>query len=449
MKKNEKSKWRSMNQRIIQIFFCLFCLSILSCQPAPQSQSIVTSDIDHFWEAYDKIIASKDSAEQYQYLQSLFLDKGSPGLKAFMEARGYTPASYIEVINSYPLFWSSIRENTYEAKSYAKALELEVAKIEKLYPDLKPAKVYFTIGALMSNGTTMDSLVLFGAELALADENTVTKEFPDTRGHLRPYFDGNPIKQITFLASHEFVHTQQKITVGNHLLPQCVIEGVAEFVAVKARKKPSPTPAISYGEANTDQVRHRFQKEMFSPYTNNWLYNSFENEFETRDMGYYIGYAICEKYYDKADDKAQAIKEMIELDYNDDKALGKFVDQSEWFFQPLNELRARYEADRPEIIGVGPFKNGSQNVNPALTEITILFSSPMDERFRGFEYGPLGEDHVLRVVDFKGFSEDRTSATIEVKLERGKHYQLILSPVFRDKEGVPLKSYIIDVKTEN
>jgi len=431
----------------MRILLCFFCLAILACQPDSSPQNVITSDIDHFWEAYDKITTTKDSAQQYEYLQSLFIDKASPGLKAFMEVRRYTPASYIEVINDYPLFWTSVRENTYRANSYAKALQLEVDKIEKLYPELKPAKVYFTIGALMSNGTTRDSLVLFGAELALADEHTVTTEFPDSRGHLRPYFDGNPINQITFLAAHEFVHTQQRTTIGNHLLAQCVIEGVAEFVAVKARKKPSPTPAISYGKANDDRIRQRFLKELLSPHTHNWLYNSFENEFNTRDMGYYIGYAICEKYYEQATDKKQAIKEMIELDYNDEEALEKFVDQSGWFSEPLKELKAKYEGRRPEVVGIGPFENGSQNVDPALTEITILFSRPMDERFRGFEYGPLGEDHVLRIQDFKGFSEDGKSATVSVTLAPDKHYQLILSPRFRDREGTPLKPYIVDIKT--
>jgi hypothetical protein len=50
--------------------------------------------------AYDKISSTKDSSLQYDYLNKLFLEKGSPGLKAIMQARDYTAKSYVDAINN-------------------------------------------------------------------------------------------------------------------------------------------------------------------------------------------------------------------------------------------------------------------------------------------------------------------------------------------------------------
>jgi hypothetical protein len=37
---------------------------------------------------------------------------------------------------------------------------------------------------------------------------------------------------------------------------------------------------------------------------------------------------------------------MIELNYNDEKALNNFVDQSGYFEQPVTTIRAHYENER-------------------------------------------------------------------------------------------------------
>ena len=43
--------------------------------------NVITSDVKNFWNAYDKITAVKDTVQQYQYLKSLYLDKGTEGRK--------------------------------------------------------------------------------------------------------------------------------------------------------------------------------------------------------------------------------------------------------------------------------------------------------------------------------------------------------------------------------
>jgi hypothetical protein len=412
--------------------------------------SIVTYDIDHFWDAYDKIVTTKDSIQQYAYLNEIFIEKGSPGLKAIMEARNYTPQSYINAINRYPLFWNSIRANTQKANDMAHDIESDLAKIRKIYPDLKPSKIYFTIGALRTGGTTLDGMVLIGSEIAMGDAQTVTTEFPNTMSHLAPYFSTNPIQNVAFGNTHEYIHTQQKTTIGDNLLAQCVLEGVAEFVTVIGTGKQSSAPALEYGKHNNGPIRDLFAKQMFNSYLGIWLYSNEENKFDNvRDLGYYVGFAICEKYYAQAKDKPLAIKQMIALDYNNSSELGKFVDQSGYFEKSIARSKKVFDKDNPKVVGIKQFKNGSTNVDPGLKEITILFSKPMEEGFRSFELGPLGENNLLRLVKFLNFSEDKKAITFEIELKQSQQYQIIVGSGFMSKEENPLslRPYLIDFKT--
>jgi hypothetical protein len=423
--------------------FLLFLLTFSSVF----SQKIITTDIDNFWKAYDSIITTKDSIKQYNILNKLYFEKGSYGLKAIREVRNYTAKDYLDAINNYPLFWATIRENTIKAKVLATEIEMGIKQLKQLYLELKPASVYFTIGAFRTGGTTLDSAVLIGCEIAMADQTTVTAEFPKNLSHLKPYFATNPINNVSFLNVHEFVHTQQKKHDYN-LLNRSVYEGIAEFVAVKATGEASTVPAIAYGKLNNNKIREKFSKALLSANAiNNWLYNSVNNEFNMRDLGYYVGYAICEKYYEQAKDKKKAIKDMIELDYSNEKSFAKYINTSKYFDKDFKTLKADYENDRPKVISIKEFNNGASDVNTNIKIVSVTFSQPMNPNLRGFEFGPLGESNALFVKKFMGFSEDSKTMTFEVELTNDKKFQLELTDKFLNTDGVPLVPYLIDIKT--
>lgn len=427
----------------------ILCLLITITASAQQSTTnFITTDIDNFWTAYDKITSTKDSATQYNYINQLFIDQGTPGLKAMMQARRYTAKSYIDAIIQYPLFWNSLRPNTLKAKIYAASIATNVSKLKALYPALKPSKIYFTMGAFRSGGTTLDGMVLIGGEIALANAQTVTTEFPKSLDNLKENFKNNSAQKLVFTNVHEYVHTQQKTTIGNYLLTQCVLEGVAELMAEKATAKASTLKAIAYGKLHAEKVKQAFAPQMFNPGEGYWLYSDDENEFGVRDLGYYVGYAICQKYYNKAKDKKQAIKAMIELDYNNEAALMSFVDQSRYFGKPVQTYKNEYESGRPVVTTIKQFKNNATDVDASVNQITMEFSTMMDKRYRNFELGPLGINNLLKVKSVKGFSEDGRSLTFEADLKPGTHYQLTIGDGFRSITGAPLKPYLIDIKTK-
>lgn len=430
----------------ITILFVLFSMSFVLNTNA---QYVISSDIDNFWLAYDKIIQTDDSVLQAKYLDKFYLSKATDGLKAIREVRNYSTQDYLHAINYYPRFWNSVRANTLKANEYAKELNTGIEKLRRLYPELKPAKIYFTIGALRTNGTTLDSLVLIGAELAMADKNTIADEFPQqSKAFRRSFFDSNPIQNLVLLNIHEYVHTQQKPVVHN-LLSYVISEGVAEFVSSKAMNTSSVVPAINYGKNNAEKVRAKFEQEMFYINNqNNWLWSDAQNEFGVRDLGYYIGYQMCENFYTQSENKEEAIKTMIELDYTNETEIEDFVKKSAYFSKSLDELYRDFESSRPTVLGIKQFKNNSKKVSPQLKEITIEFSEALNGYNTGVDFGQLGQEAFPKNDPSKRFwSNGNLSWTITVDLEPNKKYQLLITNNFRTAKGIPLKPYLIEFET--
>ena len=438
-----------MLNRLMKNILLTFALltSILSVTAQSRNASLISSDINNFWHAYDRIATTKDTTEQYKYLNTLFLEKGTPGLKAIMEVRGYTAKSYLDAIHNYPLFWTSVRNNTLKAPMLVDSISRAIDRLKVLFPALKPAKIYFTIGALRTGGTTLKDQVLIGSEISMADQNTITSEFPVKFAHLKTFFMSNPLHDVVFTNVHEYIHTQQRTTVAGTLLGQTVLEGVAEFIAVLASGKQSALPALTFGKSNEDKVRQKFAQQLYNPFNGFWLYSNAENEFKQRDLGYYVGYEICERYYKKAKDKKQAITEMIELNCDDAKALNNFVERSGYFKKAITAVRADFDRNRPAVLTIKPFNNHSDLVDPKLTQIVLTFSAQMDKSYRNFEIGPSGETNLLKIKRFIGFSEDGKSASFEVELQPDKQYQIIIGSGFRSIARISLKPYLIDFKT--
>ncbi len=429
------------------LFFILLLLA--SCQQKQPTTSVITTDITTFWSTFDIVSKQTDTLKQLQTIQEQFINNGTPGLKAMMTAKRYTPQDYVDAINNYPKFWKSVRPNTLKANQFSDRLEAGIQKLRDIYPALKPAKIYFTVGAMRSGGTTLDSLVLIGSELAMVDPQTDHSEFEGRlKGWATTYFASDPISNLVLLNVHEYVHTQQK-PIPATLLQRCLYEGVAEFVSVKAMGVPSSSPAIEFGK-NNPKVKAVFEQEMFYERTRDWLWSNSPNQFEVRDLGYYIGYEMSEGYYNNATNKRQAIKDLIELDYTNEKQVNVFIDQLNFFSKPLATLQKEYDAIRPTVVDIHPLKNYSTTVNPNTKQITLNFSQPMNQNSRNFDFGPLGEKATIKFKKQIGYSKDSKSYTFEIQdLEPNKKYQLLIGSGFKNQQGAALKPYLIEFKTAN
>jgi hypothetical protein len=411
------------------------------------SQQFYTTDIQQYWNAYDQIIQEKDSAKQASLLQMRYLDPASQGLKSLIRLRNYSVGEYVQNIRNRPQFWASMRTPMLNLQQQLPAIEKDIKKLKKIYPDLEAVPIYFSVGAFRTGGTTDGKMVLIGAEYSLAGAKVVTTELPVPMQNF--FSEYKPWDHLGLLCTHEYIHTQQKESPGN-LLTDCLREGIAEYLSCMATGKKSNSSAIDFGKAHQDEVVAQYVKDLFlMSRHHHWLWSENPNQFKVRDLGYYIGYEIAERYYKMAKDKKLAVKTLIEIDFSDDAAVERLVDTVKLLPKPIAELYADYEKQRPTVISIQPFANGSADVKPGVMKITIVFSEPLNGYNTGIDLGPLGMAHFPKMNPKREWSADHRSITLEVTLEPGKKYQFVVDNTFRKEDEVRLKPYLVEFSTGN
>ncbi|MBZ4191703.1 DUF2268 domain-containing protein [Niabella beijingensis] len=412
-------------------------------QPA---NKVFTADIDHFWMAFDSIRQTSDYSKKLYFINKLYIEKGTEGLKAFMKIENYSDTGYVELIDKYPRFWNAIRPHTLAIKNKTAALNKGVETLKGLYPDLKDANMYFTIGALQAGGTTLDNRVLVGAEIATGTPGIDVSEFNNDWQWLKNTFAKQSVEDILYFNIHEYIHTQQKANNSYQLLNKAIKEGACDFMAELVLGQPLQRPYMLYGNLHRAKIKEQFKKDMFLGYDANWLYNGAQKG-DTADLGYFIGYEICKSYYQQATDKKRAIKDIIELDYSNNKAVELFLAQSK-FYKNVNKkkLIQEYEKKLPRVVKIEPFKNGAANVDPKVTELRITFSKEMIPVNYSFDYPEKGKDY-FPIKKVTGFENNDRTCVVSVELLPGKEYGFIITnKSFRSKDGYPLKAEKYPVK---
>ena len=313
-------------------------------QASVTQSTVIYEDIARFWEAHDAIRAEPDRAEQQRLINRLYIDRGTPGLHAMIRARSYRSQEFVNAINTAPQYFDAVRPHTLQVAKYAPLIERRLANIRRIYPEAQPVPVYFVIGALRAGGTAIDGKLLIGAELAMTDSSIPSDELMADFPHLADYFASSPIDNLVALNLHEWVHTQQRSEGGVDLLSQALFEGVAEFVSTEGIGEPSQQPAITFGMGHHDAVIEAFASDIGQKDFSNWIWDSGENAFGQRDLGYYVGYAIAKGYVTSGRD-ADPIATLIELDYSDLDAVDAVVDSSGVFPREMAAYRAKMSAN--------------------------------------------------------------------------------------------------------
>lgn len=428
----------------------LFIISSIGFGQKTNSKNIYISDIDNFWVAYDSIQSTNDYSQKIKFINTLYIDKGTKGLKTFMKVRDYSDTIYVKLIDSYPKFWNSVRPNTLTIKNKTKELTKAVKKLKKLYPELKEGEMYFTIGGLRSGGTLYENMVLVGAEIATGTPKTDVSEFENN--WLKNVFAKQSLDNIISLNIHEYVHTQQKPNENNSLLHHTLKEGSCDFITELVLGEPIEKQYIFYGKQHFDELKKQFKEEMFVDDFSNWLYNGGQKG-EAADLGYFIGYEICKSYYNQAKNKKQAIKDIIELNYQDEKVVENFLRKSGFYEEGFdkNRLLKEYEKKQPYIVKIEPFENGSTNVDSSIKEFRITFSKPMNPKEYSIQFSKKGKEYSPKITK-ANFYNNNTTFVLSLELIPTKEYEFVISNGFKSEDGYALKldnnELIVNFKTK-
>jgi hypothetical protein len=273
----------------------------------PANAQLVTSDITRFWRAYD--LAAKDSAHAEAIYQREYFAKGSPGLQDYFGLRIGSVKEFVQNQRAKPNFYRAIRPNTLRIKDLAPQIRAGFLKLKALYPEAQFPNVYFVIGRWTSAGTVSSAGMLVGA-----DQLCGTPAVPVQELSLWGRRNLGTLAQLPYVVAHEHIHIIQHQSQDNSLLRGAVDEGMADFLAELTAGHQPNERLQAYGLAHEKQLWQAFSQEMTSKSWDNWIANSEqETADKPADLGYFVGYKICQSYYEEMADKKQAVHDILNI----------------------------------------------------------------------------------------------------------------------------------------
>lgn len=180
-------------------------------------------------------------------------------------------------------------------------------RLQQLYPPVRFNDAYFLMGGF-AGSTAQPPGLLMEVEQTVCGPGVDTSELTLVQRNRC-----GALTDLPAIIAHEMVHNVQQPHDGT-LLGGVIREGMADFIAELITGQPGSNGRLhSYGNAHERELWAQFVPEMNGRDPRNWLANSKQETAERPcDLGYYVGYRICQAYYEQAPNKQRAVKELLE-----------------------------------------------------------------------------------------------------------------------------------------
>jgi uncharacterized protein YjaZ len=252
----------------------------------PARAQFVTSDLTNFYHCFDMM--KKDSS--INPFQRYYLDIGSRGLTDFIPSRIQSADHLLATVKKNFSLYDSLEHHYYKVKDQEKQCREAFNNLKRLYPEAVYPPVYFVIGALNSGGYSSEHGLIIGVERQ------------------------ERLGDIPYIVAHELIHFQQpRLQQQPTLLQESILEGMADFIGELISGKTINEKVYAYGERHADLLCKEFVQRMDSTDYNDWLYGTTHKDDRPNDLGYWIGYNICKRYFDNSTDKRRAIADMLTI----------------------------------------------------------------------------------------------------------------------------------------
>lgn len=284
------------------IFLCAFTTTTTD----PNQAEVVTTDVAHFWQAFDHA-AKAPPAQRVEIYRKEYFDRASHGLKDFDQQRHVTPESLAAYVEQHRAEYERLRPYINEVVDQKPVIQAAFRKLAALYPGIKlPRHVYFVVGQQHGAGMNSPHGIILAADVFATPPGT-----PYGYTRVTPAY-------VPFAAVHETIHFNQAYETGDKstLLQQVINEGTADFIASLVIQQPDVrqmTDRWHYGCPHERALYARFTKEKDEIRTSPWLFDHHPATGWPPDMGYWLGYRIAQTYYHQATDKHQALTALLEV----------------------------------------------------------------------------------------------------------------------------------------
>ena len=267
------------------------------CVPAQSAETMIhTDDVDLFYKVYD----AADGHPTAEQLQRDYLDAGSEGLHNLAKLRNVSGVRIADTLSKHPELYVKARGCTAALPRVRERVEVALRNLVRLYPQARTPPVTIAVGRgkPVGVGSPVTGLQI-GLEALCSAE----------------WMNPNVEDRFVHVIAHEYAHVQQvrELVDDEHptVLERSLTEGAAEFVAALTSGKTGYAHFDALTKGREREIETAFVADVDQTELSRWVDNSTMEK--GNDLGYWVGYRICKAYYQRATDKRQALREILEL----------------------------------------------------------------------------------------------------------------------------------------
>lgn len=265
---------------------------------APPRVAIVTSDVDRFFALAD----DPALAAQPDQLAARYLADPSPGLVEFMALRRITPEKLAAALRDKPQIFADARGCAAKLPNVRARLVAATDRLAQIYPAANFPPITVAIGRATTAGTANAKGLYIGLEALCAAK----------------FIEADDEDRFVHVIAHEYVHAQQPLAQiedrEETVLRAALVEGAAEFIAEQMSGSVGYPLLHIWAKGREKELETAFLAEKDAKAIGSrWLYNQRGTDGWPGDLGYWVGYRVAKSYYDRAPDKAAAIKAIIQM----------------------------------------------------------------------------------------------------------------------------------------
>jgi predicted Zn-dependent protease DUF2268 len=285
-----------MKRNCLALAFGAVAWISICVQARSATTEIHTEDVDRFYKIYD----AADGHPTAEQLQRDYLDAGSDGLHHLAKLRNVTGVRIADTLSKHPELYVKARDCTAVLPRVRERVEISLRNLVRLYPQARTPPVTIAVGRGKPVGVGSP---VTGLQIGL--------EALCSAAWMNPSVEDRFVHVI----AHEYAHVQQvrALVDDEHptVLERSLIEGAAEFVAELTSGKMGYAHFDKLTKGREQEIETAFAADVDQTELSRWVDNSTMEQ--GNDVGYWVGYRIVKAYYQRAVDKQQALREILEL----------------------------------------------------------------------------------------------------------------------------------------
>lgn len=289
----------------------LLTILLFLCSYTSYSQqlpNIYFDDIDNFWNSYKQYLQCQQDSCVQVVIKSEYLANSSKCYKELLSEKRFDQ-SVVYQFWKYPLFLASIKLWSQQLYTLKDSILYFCNKAQQLYKGKKLNDIYFMISSWNQGGTVVPSGLSIGIQYFCGYDSLNVSEIEKIRASNISARD-----KLIPVIIHEQIHQWRKYNNTQYVYEACMREGNCDFVAyLVTGQYVAVNKRWTYFESIRDSIKQVFKNEYAEKRNaNDWV--SIESKkFNFGAAGYYVGFKICEAFYNKAKNKKKAIRQIIEM----------------------------------------------------------------------------------------------------------------------------------------